>query len=307
MITKASPLGRALAAGLLLAIGLAPPVLNAAPQTFNTALPVAEGNFVYRQQLLYLRASDDPGPADRDLRIAGAVAVLGYGVNSRFAVFGALPLLDKRLELTPVPGQMRIRRDTRGLGELRVFGRYTLVADDAPGRTARLAVFGGIETPTGKDDDRDPFGRLPQPLQAGSGSWDPFVGVVGTWQTLDWQLDAQIAWEVNREANDFEFGDRLMIDGAWQNRLWPRELGPGLPGFLYGALELNLVHAEKNRVSGRSDPDSGGQTVLASPGLQYVTRDWIIEGIVQVPLVQSLNGLALKQDFSIRAGFRRNF
>ena len=37
----------------------------AAPETFNTALPVAKGEFLFGEQFLYKRASDDPSPADQ--------------------------------------------------------------------------------------------------------------------------------------------------------------------------------------------------------------------------------------------------
>ena len=48
-------------------------------------------------------------------------------------------------------------------------------------------------------------------------------------------------------------------------------------------------------------------TLYLSPGLQYVTKRWIVEGGVQVPVVQNLNGLALENDYVVRAGFRFNF
>lgn len=285
---------------------IAPGLAQGAAQSFNTALPVAEGSFVFRAQGLFRSASDDPGPADRDLDVTGAVSVLGYGATSDLTLFGAVPYLDKVLELDG-PGGRRIERDTSGLGDARVFARYTVFHDDAPGRTFRLAPFLGVETPTGDDDERDRFGRLPQPLQSGSGSWDPFGGVVLTYQTLDYELDAQIAYQANTRANGFELGDVARLDGAFQYRLWPRELGAGGPGFLYGVLEANLIHREENEIGGEDDPDSGGTRLFVSPGLQYVARRWVVEGIVQVPVAQDLNGSALEDDFIARAGFRINF
>jgi len=47
--------------------------------------------------------------------------------------------------------------------------------------------------------------------------------------------------------------------------------------------------------------------LFAAPGLQYVTRRWIAEAIVQIPVFQDLNGTALKDSFTARAGFRVNF
>lgn len=276
-----------------------------APLTFNTALPVFSGEFIFREQFVFINSSDDPSALDRDLEVFGAVSVLGYGVNSNLAVFGVLPYLDKELRLTP--DSQRITRDTDGIGDFTLFGRYTVFQHDVPGRTFRIAPFAGIETPTGDDDEKDRFGRLPQPLQLGSGSWDPFGGIIATYQTLDFQVDAQIAYKANTEANDFEFGDELNIDGSLQYRLWPRELGPGVPGFLYGLLEANLVYQDENEINGIENPDSGGTTLFLTPGLQYVTRRWVLEGGVQVPVVQDLNGQALENDYIVRAGFRVNF
>lgn len=296
------------AAGLFAALFLLSGLSDvaAAPQTFNTALPVADGSFVFRQQFLYLDAGNDPGPADRKLNVAGGVSVLGYGMNSRLALFGALPYLDKQLRLSTPEGQ-RIRRDTRGVGDARLWARYTVIQDDAPGRTFRVAPFAGVEAPTGRDDDRDRFGRLPPPLQRGSGSWDPFFGIIASYQTLDYQLDALAGYEINTASNRFEFGDELRLDTSLQYRLWPRELGAGVPGFVYGIVELNFSDREKNRIAGDRDPNSGGRSLSIAPGLQYVTKRWIAEGIVQIPVAQDLNGTALEDDFTVRFGFRANF
>lgn len=279
---------------------------GAAPQTFNTALPVAKGEFIFREEGFYAKASDDPSPANREVEVLGSVYVLGYGMTPDLAVFGALPILDKELDLTTPSGE-RITRDASGIGDARLFARYTAFRDDAPGRTFRVAPFLGIELPTGKDDERDSLGRLPQPLQLGSGSWDPFGGVVATWQTLDYQVDVQAAYELNTEANDFEFGDQARLDASLQYRLWPRELGEGVPGFLYGVIEANLADGDENAVGGVEDPNSGGTTFHLSPGIQYVTPRWIVEGIVQIPVTQELGGDAVEEDRTIRVGFRVNF
>jgi len=283
-----------------------PGLPHAAPQTFNTALPVGKGNFVMREQFLYRQASDDAGAMDRNLEVRGAVSVLGYGATSDLAVFGVLPYLDKELDLTGPEGQ-RISRSTSGLGDARVFARYTLFQQDRRGSTFRVAPFLGIKMPTGDDDDRDSLGRIPQPLQSGSGSWDPLAGVVVTYQTLDYQIDTQIRYEANTEANSFEFGDEFRFDASLQYRLLPRELGAGVPAFLYGVIETNLLHQAKNEIGGNRDVDSGGTTLFLSPGLQYVTKQWIVAAIVQLPVIQDRGGTALEDDYTVRAGFRINF
>ena len=76
---------------------------------------------------------------------------------------------------------------------------------------------------------------------------------------------------------------------------------------MYGVLETNLVYRDKNEMNGITDDDSGGTTLYLSPGLQYVSKRWIIEGVVQLPVVQNLHGDALENEYVMRAGIRFNF
>ncbi|AWZ01317.1 putative MetA-pathway of phenol degradation [Rhodobiaceae bacterium] len=278
----------------------------AAPQTFNTALPVAEDEFVFRQQFFYRRLGNDPLSTDRKIDVVGSVSVLGYGVTGNFSIFGVLPYLNKELDLQ-VPSGSRVTRNTTGIGDARLFGRYTVIRDNAPGRTFRIAPFAGAEIPTGDDNDSDNLGTLPATLQLGSGSWDPLGGVIVTYQTLQYQIDAQASYKFNTEANNFTFGDEARLDASLQYRLWPRDLGPGVPGFLYGVVEGNLLYASENKNAGIDDTNSGGTSFSLSPGVQYVTKRWIAETIIQVPLFQDLNGSALEEDFVVRTGVRVNF
>jgi hypothetical protein len=72
-------------------------------------------------------------------------------------------------------------------------------------------------------------------------------------------------------------------------------------------LESNLIWQDRNEIGGRSDPNSGGTTWFLAPGIQYVTRRVVIEGAVQLPVVQNLNGDALENDFITTLSFRVNF
>lgn len=279
--------------------------VRAAPITFNTALPVAQGDFVLREQAIYMRLDRHPSPANQDLRVSGAVSVLAYGVTGDLTLFGMLPYLDKRLDRTQA-GQ-RTSLGTSNLGDLTMLGRYTVFQDNAPGRSFRIAPFAGVKAPTGQDDASGAQGRLPAPLQAGSGSWDPIAGMVATYQTLGYEIDVAATYQRHNPANGFKFGDTAELDASWQYRLWPRALGSGVPGFLYGVLEANLIDQARNRMGSAPDPNSGGTALLLAPGLQYVTKNWVVEGALQLPLIQNLNGTALKTDYGLTVGFRLNF
>jgi hypothetical protein len=276
-----------------------------APVTFNTALPVGGGEFVARGMVVVSQSGKDPGATDRDHSATSLVTVLGYGVTHKLALFGVLPYVDKELDLTEAGS--RVNRTASGLGDASFLARYTLVQHDKPGRTFRIAPFAGVKVPTGDDDNRDMFGRLPPSVQSGSGAWDVFGGIVATYQTFAFQADGQISYRIKSEANGVDLGDELRLDGSLQYRLWPRQLGDGVPSFLYGVFESNLVYRDRTEVNGSDDANSGGTTLHLSPGLQYVTKRWIVEGVVQLPVVQNLHGNALENDYVLRAGVRFNF
>lgn len=278
--------------------------LAAGPITFNTALPIAQGHWILRGQYVGVRASDDPTPLDRNLRINGAAFVLAGGLTPRLAAFAILPYLDKSLRVNTPIGH-RSRGDS-GLADVTLLARWTLFADDRPGTNLRVAPFAGVKLPTGRDDASDGLGQLPQPLQLGSGSWDGLGGATVTWQTLAWELDADAGYRRNGGANAFQFGDEAFADLSFQYRVWPRQLSGGVPGYLYAVAETNLTRQARNEIAGASDPDSGGTRWDVDFGLQYVTVRWIFEAVVRVPAVQHLHGSALKTNYQIAAGFRWN-
>jgi len=286
-------------------LGTAP---AAAQITTNTALPVTEGRGIVRVQSKVLRSAGS-GPMNREVTAYAFPLVGVYGVTPDWAVFGVLPILDKNLDATiprgPRAGE-RVERGPAGIGDARLFGRYTVWARNRAGQTQRLAPLAGVELPTGEDDARDELGRLPRPLQLGSGSWDPFAGLVFTWQTLQWQVDVSPVYQVNTEANDFEFGDEARLDVASKYRLWVNERSGGAPGFLYGNLETNLIRQGKNERQGQDDPNSGGTTWLVAPGLQYITQRVVVEAAVQIPAAQDVNGTGLEQDFITTLSLRVN-
>jgi hypothetical protein len=275
--------------------------LFAAPQTFNSALPLSKGQFVLREQFILREASDRKIDSGRDLQVTGLLSVLGYGINGDWAVFGVLPWQRKEFDVG------LIDRTSNGFGDASLFFRYTMFKHDAAGQTLRIAPFAGLKAPTASTSESDSRGRLPPTLQPGTGAWDGFAGVVATWQKLAWELDTQVRYQATGSNDSFEAGNRFDFDVSWQYRVWPRETGAGIQAFGYAVLESNLNWQASNRVGGFRDTDSGGTRWFLSPGLQWVTRRWVAEAIVQLPVAQHLDGSQPRDKYIVRTGFRINF
>ena len=280
---------------------------HAGPINSNTAFAPHQGESILRIQYRYLEVEDDPSVMNRELKVQGLTAVYIYGFNEKFTGILTVPYRDKNLELASGGGG-RVTRDSRGVGDIRSLLKYRVFTRDTPGKTHRLGVFGGLEWPTGKDNQKDSLGRLPQTLQAGSGSYDPIIGTVWTTQTLGWEFDADIGYKFNTEANNFEFGDVFSYNISYQHRLLPRELPEeGVPSFVYGVFEINGIYTGKNKIGGLRDANSGGNTVFFSPGLQWVSAAWVLEASVQLPIIQDLNGDANEVDYATTIGVRYRF
>ncbi len=283
------------------------PTINvtAAPITFNTALPVAKGAFVNREQFIFKRFQDDKSPLQRDLSVNALVSVLAYGIHSKLAVFAAVPYVQKDIDLSM--NSNRISRSSRGIADSKFFARYTFLQKDKLGETLRLTGFAGVKAPTGEDRQSDTFGMLPQPLQSGSGSWDNFLGFVLTKQQLDYQMDFQLSYNKTGTANKFKAGNSWQADASLQYRLSPKNMDNYNNHFVYGVLEANYRNQENNSFVGVDDTNSGGSSLFLSPGIQYVTRKFILEAALQLPIYQNLSGFALKTDYVFTTGFRVNF
>ncbi len=298
-------LNRALVYAMLI-VGVGAGAAQAGPITSNTALPVHDGELIFREQFLWVRSTRDSSPLDMNLNVLVAPTVIIYGINADLMVMGVLPFMHKQVAVTTPSG--RLTRSTNGFGDAFAAVRYTVLAVDRPGETFRVAPLAGLKLPTGAQNEGDALGRFPQPFQLGTGSWDPLGGAILTWQTLRRELDVSATYQLRTEANGFRAGDEARADASFQYRLVPwGKLGPGVPSYLFGVIETAAIWDGKNRASGADDADSGGFTWYVTPGLQWIAERSVIEGAFQVPVVQRLNGAALQNDFIALLSFRQSF
>ena len=278
-----------LAMSLLLTLWVVIPASWAAPIATNTALPISKDEIIVRVQLVATHASDSLGGLNRHVDRFEARTVLGYGLTSKLAIFGMLPVVNIERTIGD------IRTTASGLGDAALFARYELLRSDKPGRTFRIAPYAGLRFPTGKEGT------------TGDGSLDAFAGLIATLASTQWVLDTQLRHDFNAESSGFERGDTTRFDASFQYRWLPAKVVRETPAFVYGVLELSANYSERNRISGVTDPNSGGFLLYLTPGLQYAARRWIVDFGVKIPVLSDLNGTALEPDYSILTSIRVNF
>lgn len=256
----------------------------------NIALPVRKGGFVFRSQARWLKADD--------LDVLSFPNVLLFGATPDLSLFAISSLIYRDEEFTDSSGS-RVENDDFGLGDTTLLARYTLFSKDYTTGTTRFAVLGGVKLPTG-DDDLEPIT---------TDSFDVPLGVVAT-ATWDFrhEVDADIIYRINTEADNFERGDTLSYNLAYGFRVYPWTFPEkGVPNFIYFVAEANGIYSQRSEFDGNTIDNSGGNTLFLSPGIQFLTRRYILEASIQLPVIQDLNGDQRETDFVLVGGIRINF
>ncbi len=303
--------GRVVRLGLLVTAAL---VLLAAPDRALTqglpthttsALTAGFQENAARSFVRFLGRSGRVGGATRSVdAVVVGNGVIPFSFTPLWTVGFRVPWISKTLSVAGSPDF-----ETSGLGDAVLDTKWIFHRKDRPGGTRRIGVRGGVKIPLSDTDARLPDGRVaPRPLQVGSGSWDVPVGLVYTESGRHWGLTADAGWRFNTGADGFEAGDVFSYDVALGLRFLPWTYESIRDRTLVAYLELNGTVAGKDRVDGRVNSDSGGHVLFVSPDLQWVLFPWLLlEGSVQLPVVQRLNGSQLEHDTRFQLGSRIRF
>lgn len=245
-------------------------------------------------------------PAQRSVSARVTPISLVYGVRRSVSVVGIFPFVDKKMSAVGPDGATTIGAGT-GIGDATFLVKWRFFRRDRGRGTLRLALEGGVKTPTGSDSLRDAGGvLLPPALQRGSGSWDPTADLTLTWvpptERGRWIFTGDVGATIATEANAFERGDGFAYDAMVKYRIHPARY-PGRDTFLL--LEINGRWQGRARSMGLELANSGGHIVYLSPGIQFLLRgNLIFEGGVQIPILREPNGTQLAPSFNGLVGLR---
>jgi hypothetical protein len=205
---------------------------------------------------------------------------------------------------------------SEGIGDVQLGALYGLMEWNAQ----HLHLNFGISTPTGSIDEKDhtPMGRgrLPYPMQLGSGTWDLVAGLTYGGREGKWAWGSQATGTVrlqDENDNDYRLGNRLNVTG-WLIRDIARGWNASLriDGQAWGDIRGADPKLNKNVVP-TADPDlRGGKRIDALAGVNYVTRGGVHKGHTfgieaGAPAWQDLDGPQLRTRWTVMAGWQYSF
>lgn len=266
------------------ALTLVPPAGVAfAQEAINTpaATQPAVGKLYLREKFQYLRMGHDPSPEGREIDRFVASTALTYGLARDLAAGVEIPL-----EYEAIEHPDRSMDREFGVGDVSFLLKYRpLQIDLNPLDSVRLAVYGGVEVPSGDGD-------------LSSNSFDPFLGSVFTAILGRHGFNQSVSYKFNTGGEEFPTrpgdgpDDALRYDTAYLFRLSPETYGPDTDAALYVTCELNGLYET-----------SGDNEILLGPGLLYEARTFALEASVGLPIVQDVEQRA-ETELMVTLGFR---
>ena len=259
-------------------------------------------------------------PTDMDMTMH--MLGLMYAPSDRITLMAMLNYVGKDMDHTTYQGGMgttvlgTFTTETSGLGDGSVAALIGLIDD--PDFKVHATV--GVSLPLGDIEERDeiltpmnmrPTPRLPYPMQLGSGTWDPILGVTvsryGERFGFGGQWRSTFRFSDNDE--DYRLGDEHRLT-AWASYSPMHSLSFSLRAEYRDLGEIDGIDAAIVAPVQTADPDrQGGERLDLGVGVNYALagnlEGWRLALEYLVPVQQDLNGPQLEVDNTLTLGVQK--
>ena len=243
---------------------------------------------------------------------------LMYGVTDELTVMGMAPYVQKSMKHVNRAGR-HFSTKTRGIGDVKISGLYKFYEHADANQSGTALLNFGVSLPTGSVDERDttPLGyqKLPYPMQLGSGTVDPKLGLTYTHSHTDWSFGGQVSTVIR-------FGDNsenYRLGNEYNATTWISKtladwisVSARLDGKNWGDIKGRDTDLNANMVPTARTDLRGGTRVDALLGVNLYQPQGTLKGHrlaleVGAPIYQHLDGPQLQTGFRTTIGWQKAF
>ena len=227
--------------------------------------------------------------------------LLDYRVTDSLTAILAVPHVNQTASYNPG----NVTQTTKGLGDISVYGKYSLYK---PSATSEVLALVGVEFPTGSTDERDSSGVFPITQQPGSDSTDFIVGAAAVWGFPTFTTYGDFSYKING-SESYTFGNFLGLNAGVNYAL------PSMDQFsLVGEVNAEIAERDESEVAGPGVlaggevRDTGYSKIYLTPGIQWRPgKNSSLTFNAQVPVYQNLKGTQLASEVSYTLGVSLRF
>jgi len=226
---------------------------------------------------------------------------IAYGVDDNLTVHLRLPYVSRN-NISDVhqheegeEPEIHQLGDAKGIGDITMFAHYLFLNK----LDLQSSLLAGLKIPTGKKSDKTDSDELFEAeFQPGSGSWDPIAGIAVSKPMGPYSLDSNILYTfVTEGVQDTDLGDVFNYNISIARRLLVQRIKLDL------ILEANGIWRDKQKIDGDKDKNSGGNTILISPGVRgEINNKMMMYFSIGFPVIQDLDGEQNEMDYRTIAG-----
>ncbi|HHF7348498.1 TPA: transporter [Legionella feeleii] len=287
------------------------------PVTTTTADSLEKGRWSFSGRSEYYRLNplsdqallDDP-ISESQLALLVNYFMINYGITDNLTMGATLPYTRNYQLRTAFPdeegffSQVVNLGDVSGIADANLFA-FWHVLDDNKFPLSTALVF-GVNAPTGRTNAMTsygvPFAAADQP---GSGSWNPFAGLIISKKLGEFSLSADCIYTHTTQGIqetllgkivDYNFA--VVYPLVTQNNK-EKKLNYSIDGIV----ELNGEYLTQDKIAGINDPNTGGNSLFLSPGFRINLGDSVsFYFSAGFPVTETLHGTQVKSKYGIIGG-----
>jgi hypothetical protein len=203
--------------------------------------------------------------------------------------------------------------ESGGIGDITVSSLIKIMNNNRQSLHANV----GISIPTGDIDQRDATpmmndAQLAYPMQLGSGTWDPSLGLtyLGQSDKLSWGAQSKYKFRLGENSENYTFGNRFDVVG-WGAIKVSDYFSFSTSLSYFDTQKIDGVDADLNPMmmplfntdnSGRSQLDVGIGTNFFIP--KGSLKDLRIGAEIKIPVYQQVNGIQMKNTLMATFGIQ---
>lgn len=201
-----------------------------------------------------------------------------YGIRDDLSLYVAVPLTPKSRAGTS---------HSSGINDVLLQLEYGLYNRSRLDYAIQATIVANVQFPTGSSAKHPP---------TGNGSFSYFAGATFAFTSYNWYAFASAGANLTTAHHGTRFGNAYLYQ--WGFARYIAALSP--KGWIFDImLEFDGTYSERDKRHRATNPNSGGNVIMALPSLWLSSKRWIFQWGIGFPIAQSLKGRQDKIRYAI--------